>query len=346
MFDELSLGRLLGGYLDSRLVSNLEFLLVLLLMMLVMNSLEISGLLSSLGQRLTSYAKSEKRLALSICLFVFITSAFLTNDIVLLGIVPLTISIGVSSRINVVRLVIFEGIAANAGSLLTPFGNPQNIYIAVYYKVSFADFVRTMAPLWLVSLGLLMLFVFLLFSEQPLHKIHRKKPHWGIAVLGLVSLFIIILYFLHLLPVPVVAIAVMLLLAATLKIERILRHLDWKLFLLFVFIAFATYAMLTVWTVSMSGAPLLFSAIGLSQVASNVPATFILSGTADWKLLAIGVNIGGSGTLISSIATLIAFRYARKYDSRARAADFMKWGAIFCAAQILIMLPLVYFFYL
>ena len=345
MLDEFSPARLLGGHIDPRLISNIEFLLVFFLMMLVMNALELSGLLSSLGQGLARRAKSEKRLALLLCLFVFFAAALLTNDIVLLGVVPLTIVIGVSSRVDVVKIVIFEGIAANAGSTLTPFGNPQNIYIAVNYHVSFTDFAAVMAPLWLVSLCLLVAFVTLLFSDRPLHRIHRKEPHWATAALGLSSLFMIMLYFLHALPVTIIALVVLLLIAATMKAGRIFRKFDWKLFLLFAAIALATYVVFLVFTAGLSGAPLFFGAVGLSQAASNVPATFILSGTSHWQLLALGVNIGGSGTLISSIATLIAYRYAKKYDAKTKAADFMKWGALFCLLQVLIMLPLVYFYY-
>jgi Na+/H+ antiporter NhaD/arsenite permease-like protein len=207
------------------------------------------------------------------------------------------------------------------------------------------DFVKAMAPLWLVSMILLVLIIHLLFTEKPLLRVHRKHPHYGIAALGLTSLFVIILYFFHVLPVIITVIVVFVLLIWTYKLKRIFHIFDWKLFLLFVAIAFGTYAVLLLWSVGIAGLPVLFSAVGLSQVISNVPATFILSGTADWKLLALGVNIGGSGTLISSIATLIAYRYAKKYDRTTRILDFMKWGALFCILQLILVLPIIYFAY-
>jgi len=343
MFEELALDRVLSNYLSDSMISDIEFLILLLLMMLVMNSLQLSGLLSSLGQKLAAYTKNERWLALSLCLLVFVTSAFLTNDIVLLGIVPLTIAVGVSSRVDVKRIVIFEGIAANTGGLITPFGNPQNIYISVHYDISLAEFVKAMAALWLVSLALLVALIFLTFTERELHRVHRKKPHHGIAGLGIAALFTIILYFAHALPILLIAPIVLSLLIATGKIKRILKMFDLKLYALFVGIAFGTYVLLKLWSPHITGFPLLLSAIGLSQVISNVPATFVLSGTSDWKLLALGVNIGGSGTLISSIATVIAYRYAKKYDSSTHVLDFMKWGALFCISQLFLMLLIIYF---
>jgi len=342
MMEELSLSRLLSGGIDPRLVSNIEFLILFLLMMLVMNALEISGMLSSLGRRIVNRAGNERRLALMLCILVFMTSALLTNDVVLLGIVPLTIVVGVVSRVDVKKLGVFEGIAANAGSLLTPFGNPQNIFISVHYDVPFTDFLLAMLPLWLLSLGLLALLVSLQFRDKRLHPIRMKHMHRRIAAQGILALLAIILFFGRLLPLVVIAPAVLGLLLATGRIGQILRMFDWKLYLLFVFMAFATWAALMVYTLKLSGAALLLSSIGLSQVASNVPATFILSGTMDWRALALGVNIGGSGTLISSIATVIAYRYIKKYDARTTVWDFMKWGALFCILQAAVMLPVLY----
>jgi Na+/H+ antiporter NhaD/arsenite permease-like protein len=98
---------------------------------------------------------------------------------------------------------------------------------------------------------------------------------------------------------------------------------------------------LKVFTLQLSGQPLFLGSIGLSQVISNVPATFVLSGAADWHTLALSVNIGGSGTLISSVATVIAYRFIKRYDSRTTLWDFMKWGALFCILLTGIFAPLV-----
>jgi len=122
----------------------------------------------------------------------------------------------------------------------------------------------------------------------------------------------------------------------------ILRLVDWKLYLLFVLMAFGTYAMLRVYTLELSGAGLLLGSIGLSQLVSNVPAAFVLSGAADWRLLAIGVDIGGSGTLISSVATVIAYRFIKRHDPETSVWDFMRWGALFCLAQLALMLPVLF----
>jgi Na+/H+ antiporter NhaD/arsenite permease-like protein len=311
-------------------------------MMLVMNALGLSGLLNSLGGRMVDRSGSERKLALFLCLLVFFASALLTNDVVLLGIVPLSIAVGSAARLDVRKLVIFEGIAANSGSLLTPFGNPQNIFISVHYNVPLWDFLWTMLPLWLVSLALLAAVVHFQFPVRPLNHVHPQHSDRTVAALGISALAVIILYFGRVLPTVIVAPVVLVLLLATRRMGRIVRMVDWKLYLLFVFMAFATYAMLKVYTLELSGSTLLLASIGLSQVISNVPAAFVLSGAAGWRLLAIGVDIGGSGTLVSSVATVIAYRFIKRHDPKTTAWDFMKWGALFCAAQLVLMLPVLF----
>ncbi len=342
MLEELSLAKLLSGCLDPRLISSVEFLALFLLMMLVMNALELSGLLGSLGGRLVDRAGSERRLALFLCLLVFFASALLTNDVVLLGIVPLTVVVGSATKMDVRKLGIFEGVAANSGSLLTPFGNPQNIFISVHYNVALWDFARTMMPLWLISLGLLVAVVCLQFGGREICHIHKRGTDQAVAALGLAALAVIILYFGRVLPTVIVAPVVVALLLFTRRLRRILTLVDWKLYLLFVFMALATYAMLSVYTLRLSGMPLMLGSIGLSQGISNVPAAFVLSGAADWRLLAIGVDIGGSGTLISSVATVIAYRFVKRHDGRTTVWEFMKWGAFFCLAQLVLMVPVIY----
>jgi len=340
MLEGLSLSNLLAGWLDQRLTSNIEFLILFLLMMLVMNALELSGLLNAAGGRLVNRAGRERRLAVFLCLLVFFCSALLTNDVVLLGIVPLTIAVGSGCGLDLRKLVIFEGIAANSGSLLTPFGNPQNIFIAVHYQVPLWEFCEVMAPLWLVSLGLLMAAVLLSFRDRPLNPRHDRSPDVKTAALALSALVVIILYFARVLPTIIVAPTALVLMLLTRRMGRILRMVDWKLYMLFVFMAVATFVLLKAVTLELAGMPLLWGSIGLSQLVSNVPAAFVLSGATNWKVLAIGVDIGGSGTLISSVATVIAYRFIKKHDPKTSMWDFMKWGALFCVLQTLAMLPL------
>jgi Na+/H+ antiporter NhaD/arsenite permease-like protein len=340
MLDAYSLSELLKPYLEPRLVSNLEFLLLFLLMMLVMNALGVSGLLSSLGRKIVNKAGTERKLAHMLCLLVFFTAALVTNDVALLGIVPLTIMVGVISRVDVIKLGIFEGIAANSGSLLTPFGNPQNIFISIAYNVPLGEFLWGMLPLWLASLGLLVLFVHFQFGNKKLHHVKEKGVHRDSAMLGMAALCVIILYFGRVLPTVIVAPVVVILLIATRKTRIIWKKFDLKLYMVFVLMAFVTYLALKVYTLRLEGGPLFFGSIALSQAISNVPATFILSGAADWRILALGVNIGGSGTLISSMATVIAYRLIKKYDEKTSMWAFMKWGALFCIILTAVFAPL------
>ncbi len=140
--------------------------------------------------------------------------------------------------------------------------------------------------------------------------------HVRSAALGLAALSEIVLFFFPILPIPAIAPVVLALIFLTKKSAGAPGMVDRRLFSLFVFMAFATCGALILYRLDPEGPPLLLASFGLSQVVSNVPAAFLLPGKADRGALAIGVNIGGGGTLVSSMATAIACRYIKRYDSR------------------------------
>lgn len=131
-------------------------------LMMLTKVVEISGCFDVLGIRLAKRFSTERRLALFLVCAAALLSTFLTNDVALFIVVPLTITIKKRCIIPVSRLIIFEALAVNAGSLLTPVGNPQNILLWGHSGLSFVDFTLHMLPLAMVgSLLVLCLFYFL-----------------------------------------------------------------------------------------------------------------------------------------------------------------------------------------
>ena len=116
-------------------------------LMLLTKGVELSGYFDVLGRKMVRRFATERRLAMFMVLAAALLSTFLTNDVALFIVVPLTITLKRLCEIPVNRLIIFEALAVNAGSLLTPIGNPQNILIWGRSGLSFAGFIAQMAPL-------------------------------------------------------------------------------------------------------------------------------------------------------------------------------------------------------
>src|SRR5574338_222528 len=215
------------------------------------------------------------------------------------------------------RLVIFEALAANAGSVLTPVGNPQNLFLWHHSGQTFHAFVAEMLPLTVLLLGLLLAFAVLAFPAKTIETHEDIAPpalRRGLLAMSLA------LY-----PVFVVLVdrhepywALALVLGLYLVCFRpVVTKVDWALIAVFVLMFIDLRAIARLDAVQEGVAHLgladprrLFGAgIALSQVISNVPATILLAEhSADWRTIAYGVNVGGFGFLIGSLANIIALR--------------------------------------
>lgn len=139
----------------------------LLGLLLLTKSVEMSGYFDWLGRKMMARLSNERTLALFMVVASALLSTFLTNDVALFIVVPLTITLKKLSALPVTRLIIFEALAVNVGSLLTPIGNPQNILLWNHSGLSFSAFIGQMLPLSGVLLFLLLLFT-LMFSQTKL----------------------------------------------------------------------------------------------------------------------------------------------------------------------------------
>ncbi|WP_081992786.1 SLC13 family permease [Collimonas arenae] len=288
-------------------------------MLLLTKGIEVSGYLEHLGRMIINHLGQQRALALFLVSASALLSTILTNDIALFIVVPLTVGLANIGGLPIGRLVIFETLAVNAGSLLTPIGNPQNILLWQRSHLSFATFTWQMVPLALAVSLILLLVTWLSFPKKTIHAEMEDNPaSYKTSLLRTCSLlyiaFLVSVEFGHpgwgLLGVTV---------AAALLFREVIAKVDWSLILVFI-LMFIDIHLLTQldfiqsWVGAIqhfSQLELFLSALLGSQVISNVPATILLVNYSDaYKVIAYGVNAGGFGLAIGSLANIIALRMA------------------------------------
>ena len=307
------------NYVDWRVIS------LLFCLMAVVAGLQDCGVFAVLAQRLLAGEKRLRFVTLVLVLLPFLTSMLVTNDVALITFVPFSILVlGLIGRTErLAYVVVLQTIAANLGSMATPVGNPQNLYLYATYELTPGQFFTAVLPLVLASLaGLTAAAVWgrpesiRVAFPQP---VRVRRP----GRLGLMCLLFVLclLCVCRLLPYP--ALVAVVLSALVIFGRDLFRRLDYALLLTFVcFFLFAgnvgaNPAVREVLTAVLARNTALASGIA-SQVISNVPAAVLLSGfTADWRGLLIGVNVGGLGTPIASLASLISLKaYLRSAGAR------------------------------
>lgn len=288
-------------------------------LMLLTKGVEQSGYFDVLGRRMARRFTHERSLALFMVLAAALLSTFLTNDVALFIVVPLTLTLKKWCAIPVNRLIIFEALAVNAGSLLTPIGNPQNILLWGRSGLSFTDFSLQMLPLAAAMMATLLVLCWFCFPAKALNFQSRDRtPEWQPKLvwscLAFYLLFLLSLELKQELWGLLLVTAGFLLLA-----RRVVLSVDWTLLLVFIAMFIDVHLMtqlpaLNAVLTQVGGLPapgLWLTAIGLSQVISNVPSTILLLNYVPPSLLlAWAVNIGGFGLLPGSLANLIALRMA------------------------------------
>ena len=313
-----------AGYLAYVDVRTLGLLFCL---MATMAGLSRAGVFQAAGRALVARLRSGTSVVMGLVLLPFLASMLVTNDVSLIAFVPFALLVlrmlGIADAS--VFTVVMMTVAANLGSMLTPIGNPQNIYLLSVSGMSAVELVGIMAPysaaafvLLAVAIGIAELRDRKRFKHIPsqMAGVNPKAPQESFAlrdVLPWIALFAMcLLCVARIAPVwLVVAAAIALALAFDM---RALRHVDYAL--LFTFVAFFVFvgnvARIEVVREAVAalvdGRALLVGAVA-SQIISNVPAAILVSGfTTDWPALLVGMNIGGLGTLIASMASLISYK--------------------------------------
>lgn len=295
-------------------------LAVLAGLMILSRALELSGYLTLCGRHLLARLKGERRLAVGLVLFSGLLSAIVTNDVALFIVVPLTLSLAKMTALPIARLIVFEALAVNAGSSLSPIGNPQNLYLWQRSGVGFGEFLSVMLPLGVGLMVLLLLLVPLAFPKAlirlntlaTLPNERLKKPLWA-ALIGY-PLFLFAVEMGWAAQAMAGVLLVMLVVA-----RRAVFSIDWLLLVVFVlmFVNLSVIGELSVvrqviGTMQQWPGGDVSAGVVLSQLVSNVPATLLLAEQSEWQPLAWGVSVGGFGLAIGSMANLIALRLARQ----------------------------------
>lgn len=281
-------------------MAELQVIFILFVLFVAVKGLQRSNLLTWSAQRI----EKGRLIPLKLMLATFGLSLLMTNDVALIVIVPLTLSLNVNRKDI---LVILEALSANAGSAAMPFGNPQNLFIYWYYGIHPENFIVSIAPFASVFLVLLVAASLCIKTKniggasQEMVRVNHTAYIYGI-LLALVILAV-------LRAVPLQA-SVLVVLFALLFDRRSLR-VDFALLLSFLCLfglAQNLKVVLASSPLEHSGHVFLISALS-SQIISNVPAALLFAKfTVRWKALLWGTNVGGFGGLMGSLANLIVYK--------------------------------------
>ena len=310
----------------------------------VSEGLKSSGLFDQAAGKLMKSSGDMRRLSAMLTAIVFVSSMFFTNDVALLMFVPFSMMLMDREGADegyVIRLVVLETISANLGSMTTPVGNPQNLYICSFFDVDASGFFSAILPYSVLSAVLIVLcFRLLLWKNRPVEEETRdvRKMDRDRTIVYLIFLLVAMLSVFHVIDWKILFVVELAFLIAFDK--TILKRIDYILLLTFVafFIFSENLRSMEAVRAFISGPmkehPVAVSAI-VSQVRSNVPAAILLSPFADgFRGVLVGTDIGGLGTPIASLASLISlkFYFSRSTGRKGRyLAVFMLLNIVFLA---------------
>ena len=343
------------SYIDFRVLA------LLFCLMAVVRGFSSIGVFTRLGTMLLTHVHSLRMLSALFIFLCFFFSMLITNDVALITFVPFTILVlsMAEQKKFLIPVIVLETIAANLGSMLTPLGNPQNLYLYTISGLSLWDFIRIMLPYSFVSAILLLIFILFLpkdtvstataantanstntvtasnTSNVICEAVKARKNSRILFAFYLILFLLCLLTVLHILPYQILFFLV---LTGFLLLDyRVLKDVDY--FLLLTFLCFFIFIgnMKQISLVHELISKLLvhheiLMGIGASQIISNVPAAILLSGfTDDYSALLIGVNLGGLGTLIASLASLISF----KFYTNSNGSDTKRFLGIFTLYNVI-----------
>lgn len=353
---------------DKQYLDYIDFrtLAVLLCLMAVMAGLQGLGIFHRIAGALLTRVKSYRSVVLILVLLCFFFSMLITNDVALITFVPFTFTVlgmlepEAKERL-LIPVVVLQTVAANLGSMLTPIGNPQNLYLYGKAGLSVGEFVLLMLPYSVVALVVIVIWCCLLRGlgksvrlelnldrqqgdcrEPESAKTRQKQSRQLYVYILLFALCLLTVA--HILSYPVMLVVV---LAVILLMDRrVLARVDYSLLLTFVgfFIFIGNMGRIPEFKdflQSVIAGNEVYTGIISSQVISNVPAAILLSGfTTDYQGLIVGTNLGGLGTLIASMASLISYKLIAADAKCSKGKYFIYFTAV--NVCILVLMVLVY----
>lgn len=311
---------------------DLNVIVTLTVLMMITLAFEKYGVLDAMAVKVLNRADSEKKTALFMVALTAVLGMFITNDVALITVVPVSITLSRKAGFDPFKLIVLEAVAANIGSSLTPFGNPQNLYLYHKYAYDIASFMSVVLPF--VILGLLLLIVPISFlPRHRFTKMHLKaeitSPKWVVIYGTLFVCAVVLIVFRWNLFYVLLITAVII----VIKDRELFKSLDF--FLLGTFVCFFVFVdhmnqfewiKNTITAFLSSDQRVFITSVVLSQGMSNVPTAILLSAfVGNPNALLLGVSVGGLGTLVASLANLIAFKfYAKMYPTTQYHKYFLK----------------------
>lgn len=343
------------GYIDWRTLA------VLFGLMTVMAGLQAIGVFRLIAEKLLGMVKSSRQLLFILVMLCFFFSMVITNDVALITFVPFTFTVlalldkDTAERL-VIPVVVMQTIAANLGSMLTPIGNPQNLYLYGRAGLSPLSFVGLMFPYTLVSFGMLTVWCLWLGRKKSPDRGRNRTERYirvefqeytslrGKEKLLILYLLLFVLCLLTVARILPYGITLVVVLAAVLAADRkVLGKVDYSLLLTFAgfFVFIGNMGRIPVFSDflgKMIDGNEVLTSVAASQLISNVPAALLLSGfTERYEALIVGTNLGGLGTLIASMASLISY----KYMARERKEQKGRYLIYFTVANVVFLLILL-----
>ena len=345
------------SYIDYRVLA------LLFCLMTVMEGFKSTGFFAAVAGKLLEKVKTFRQLYLVLVFLCFFTSMWITNDVALLTFVPFTVLVLRMTGLEqeMIPVIVLQTIAANLGSMTTPVGNPQNLYLYSISGMGIGAFLQIMGPLTLISAGLIFL-ICLIHKDFPIRQGMLGKEIVGVRKAG-ENQVLAVLFFISLLSVFRILswqLLLLIVLASCIGIKAFCKEkylpLEADFGLLLTFVAFFIFignmgricVVREVLSQVLNGRELLISFL-CSQMISNVPAAILLSGfTQEYRGLLQGANIGGLGTLIASLASLISYKFFAAESEQTPAAGtrgrYMLTFTIWNAGMALVLLAAAFLF--
>lgn len=323
-------------YIDFRVLA------LLFCLMLVVSGFQSIGLFENIIEKMLKHINQTRKLVFALVLICFFTGMFITNDVALITFVPFSIVLiqKIKKEKIMIFVIVMQTIGANLGSMFTPLGNPQNLYLYSVSQMKMLDFLQLMLPITLESFVLIIVIILLMKNEKiEIIKDIKKTNINQIQIAILTVLFAIcLLTVLHVVDYRITLVIVTIF--VFIFNRKLLVKADYILLLTFVAFFIFVGNMKNIPYIEhmlarmVSGNEIIISII-TSQVISNVPAAILLSGFTDkYNKLILGTNIGGLGTLIASMASLISYKFYAKTEG----AQKGKYIAVFTIMNLLFLI--------
>lgn len=329
-----------------------EVLCVLWALMLVVAGLKSVRFLDWSAVELLQFCSSKRQITLVLVGITFVSSMFVTNDVALLTFVPLALVIGKAAKMDMPLIIILQTLAANLGSMFTPAGNPQNLFLYAHYNFTAEGFFSIMLLPTLLSVAYILFIIYNGRDRKLSLQLQRMEcPEQRITAIYLALLFFNIAAVLHF--VDKYAALAVTVIAVLLMNRKLLVQVDYSLLVtfigFFIFIGNISHTDIVRFlqdNVLDSATGTYLAALISSQLISNVPAAMLLAAlTKEAEALLLGVNIGGLGTLIASMASVISYKlFAAEHPYQA--GNYLKMFLFYNFLGLLLIGTAVYFLFI